>query len=168
MNKPYVFQVTGYKNRGKTTLICGLIEQLTKKGYRVGTIKHDGHDFEMDSPGKDTWNHRQAGAETVAIASANQTAILYNKELVLSQLIESLSGLDIIVIEGYKRESYPKIVIVKYPEDIGLLDNSQHVLAAVFWTSQASDQLVSRINYPLFHIDDIEGLTDFLMNQMKS
>ena len=109
--KQLVFSVCGLKKTGKTTLVIGVCEILTQKGYRVAVIKHDGHDFEGDVPGTDSWKHMQAGAYGTAVFSPHR--YLVQKKCPAPQ-ISFLIGLfpeaDIILIEGLKDEDFPKYI----------------------------------------------------------
>lgn len=115
--KPYIYAITGYKNSGKTTLMERLIEELTRRGYRVATIKHDGHDFAPDVPHTDSWRHRQAGAYGTAVFSANRFMITKEcQEIEETALFAAFPEADIILIEGLKHSTYPKTVC-RYPEE---------------------------------------------------
>lgn len=92
--KSNVVQIIGYRNSGKTSLICHLVSKLTAKGFRVGTIKHDAHRFEMDHEGKDTWQHRMAGTEAVAITSSEMTAFIRQQHTPLAELVRGMNNLD--------------------------------------------------------------------------
>ncbi|MCK9905359.1 molybdopterin-guanine dinucleotide biosynthesis protein B, partial [Frankia sp. Cpl3] len=111
---PPVVQLVGYSNSGKTTLLTEIIKRLEANQIRVGVIKHDGaHDFELHQPGKDTWRFREAGASLVAIQSANRTAFLEERAVPLSQLAQRMAdaGAEFILVEGFKREHFPKLVL---------------------------------------------------------
>lgn len=114
--KPFIYAVCGYKNSGKTTLITKLIPELTKRGYKTAVIKHDGHDFESDVPGTDSYRHQKAGAYGTSVFSKNR--ILITKEccgIDERQLMRAFPEADIILIEGLKNSGYPKY-ICNYPE----------------------------------------------------
>lgn len=115
--KPFVFAVSGYKNSGKTTLITKLIPALTKRGYRVAVIKHDGHDFESDVPGTDSYRHRQAGAYGTAVFSNKRFMVTKECQKITEQeLFLAFPEADIILIEGLKNSTYPKY-FCRYPEE---------------------------------------------------
>lgn len=135
---PRVFQVVGYKNSGKTTLVCKLVDALKTSGFRVGTIKHDAHQFEVDYPGKDTWLHREAGADAVAITSERegQTCVIEQRYTPLPELVDQMSRnnqLDVVIVEGFKGESYPKIAIIRSLEHVKMLNSLHHVKAIASW-----------------------------------
>jgi molybdopterin-guanine dinucleotide biosynthesis protein B len=157
MDNSAIIQVVGYKNSGKTTLVCKLIRSLSAQGLSVGSIKHDAHQFEIDYPGKDTWLHREAGAAVVAITSQDKTAIMEQRSTTLEDILTRMDGMDVIIIEGYKFASYPKIVMVKDEAHLELLNQATNVIAIVSWipyqhaeipviSIQHTDQLVTKIN----------------------
>lgn len=112
---PFIFAVSGYKNSGKTTMITRLIPELRKRGYKVAVIKHDGHDFESDVPGTDSYCHRKAGAYGTAVFSGKRFMITKECENVdEKQLAKAFPEADIILIEGLKSSNYPKY-ICSYP-----------------------------------------------------
>jgi len=113
--RPPIISVVGRSNSGKTTLIEKLIPELKKKGYRIATIKHHTHDFEIDQPGKDTWKHYHAGSDVVMLASSFKLAIIENipKELTLEELAEKAPTVDLIITEGYKKKKQPKIEVIR-------------------------------------------------------
>lgn len=115
--EPYIFAVSGYKNSGKTTLIMRLIPELNRRGYQVAVIKHDGHDFESDVPGTDSYRHQEAGAYGTAVFSAERFLITrkWNRGDE-RQLMKAFPEADVILIEGLKASDYPKY-ICRYPEE---------------------------------------------------
>jgi molybdopterin-guanine dinucleotide biosynthesis adapter protein len=112
---PPVVPIVGYSGSGKTTVLIKLIAELTRRGYRVGTIKHHSHDFEMDVPGKDTWRHKQSGAVTTLISSPNRIGMVRDvaKEMGLDELLPLIRGVDVIIVEGYKQVKRPKIEVFR-------------------------------------------------------
>lgn len=160
-HKANVLQVIGYRNSGKTTLICRLVRKLTEEGFRVGTVKHDAHRFEMDYPGKDTWQHRMAGAETVAITSKEQTAMIRQWHTPLDDLLHEMRDHDIVLIEGFKFAHYPKIVIVRTKDQLPLLNKAEKILAVVSWFS------IQATAAPVYDIDNFTGVYTQLLKFMK-
>lgn len=126
-----VVQICGYKNSGKTTLIAALLPLLKEQGLRVAVIKHDSHGFDIDHKGTDTFRFREAGAEGVAIASPGRTAIMKESEAKLEDLLASYDDFDLVLIEGYKREGYPKLVLLRNADDLALLDETVAVQAVI-------------------------------------
>jgi molybdopterin-guanine dinucleotide biosynthesis protein B len=119
----------GWSGAGKTTLIVKLIPELNRRGLSVSTIKHAHHNFDLDQPGKDSYEHRAAGAEEVLVASANRVALMRElrgaPEPSLAELLRLLKNVDLVLVEGFKRDPLPKIEIFRvanrkpplYPDD---------------------------------------------------
>ncbi|WP_235827858.1 molybdopterin-guanine dinucleotide biosynthesis protein B [Brevibacillus migulae] len=160
-----VIQFVGYSNSGKTTMLASVIPLLRATGLRIGVIKHDGHDFEMDHEGKDTWKYREAGADIVAIQSAAKTAWIEQQSVPLDQLVKRMAGAgtQLVLVEGFKREHFPKLVFLRRPEDRELLRQVSDVIAIVTW--EAAGRIEDR--YTRFSIDDAAEIADFLIQQMK-
>ncbi|MHB1126489.1 MAG: molybdopterin-guanine dinucleotide biosynthesis protein B [Bacillota bacterium] len=153
-----IISVVGRSNVGKTTLIEKLLRELKKRGYRVATIKHDVHGFEMDKPGKDTWRHAQAGADVVVISSPEKMAMLssVHRERTIDEIASLIQGVDLIITEGYKTGDKPKIEVfrsIMYPEP---LCQPGEPLA------MASD-VPLEMGVPCFGLDDAAGLVDLII-----
>ncbi len=157
-----VFQVVGYQNTGKTTLICRLIEWFSEAGYRVGTIKHDAHRTDFDREGKDTWRHRRAGAETAAIVSGSGTALFSSHPLTPAELLKRLGDPDIVLLEGFKREHYPKIVMVRTPADWELAGQLTNVAAVAAWPDMM--RAIPTGRFAVHPLDDIGGIASRLLS----
>ena len=124
-----VIGFAGWSGAGKTTLIVRLIPELNRRGFRVSTIKHAHHNFDLDQPGKDSYEHRAAGAEEVLVASANRVALMRElrgaPEPSLAELLRLLKNVDLVLVEGFKRDPLPKIEVFRaangkpplYPDD---------------------------------------------------
>lgn len=149
----------GRSNSGKTTLIERLIPELVLAGYRVATIKHAGHGFDLDTEGKDSWRHKRAGASTVVVVSKGSLAMFsdVSSEIQVVELRDKFldRDLDLIIAEGWKSEGFPKIVIVR--DRLGEVPFSPDGLLAVV-SNVPIDAPV-----PAFHPDDIKGLCDLLI-----
>ena len=108
-----IYGIVGWKNAGKTGLMERLVTEMTSRGLRVSTVKHAHHSFDVDHPGKDSHRHRIAGATEVLLASRNRFALMHElrdaPEPTLSTLLERLSPVDLVLIEGYKRDAHPKV-----------------------------------------------------------
>lgn len=149
----------GRSNSGKTTLIERLIPELVRAGYRIATVKHAGHGFDLDTEGKDSWRHKRAGASTVMVLSRGSLAMFsdVSEEIKLAELRDRFldHSVDLILAEGWKSEGYPKIVIIR--DQAGEVPVSPDGLLAV-----VSNQ---PINYhvPLFDPDDIAKLAGFII-----
>jgi molybdopterin-guanine dinucleotide biosynthesis protein B len=149
--------VVGKSDAGKTTLLEKLIPELKRRGYRVATVKHDAHSFEIDQPGKDTWRHRQAGADVVVISSKDKIATIrgVDEEMSLHQIADTITGVDIILTEGYKHGPAPKIEVSRREKSSELLCHADELVAIA--TDQHFDLPV-----PQFGLDDAVGLVDTL------
>jgi len=108
-----IFGIVGFKNAGKTGLMERLVTEITQRGITVSTLKHAHHAFDVDQPGKDSYRHRQAGAQQTLLASGARWALMTElrgaDEPPLSALLEQLAPVDLVLIEGYKRDAHPKI-----------------------------------------------------------
>ena len=151
----------GRSNSGKTTLIERLIAELVKEGYRIATIKHAGHGFNMDTEGKDSWRHKQAGAQTVIITSKGSLALFTDTEQEVG--VEQLraryigDGIDLIIAEGWKSEGHPKILVVR--DHIGEVEVSAEGLLAIV-TNKALEHAPAGV--PIFDPDDVESLAELI------
>lgn len=118
-----IFQITGFKKSGKTTLTNCFVQQLKASDYTVAVIKHDAHAFTLDHPNTDSYSFRESGADIVALSSSSQHAIMVDQGITLKEMIEKLPATDVILIEGYKEAPFPKIVMVRDAEDITTLES---------------------------------------------
>ena len=157
-----IISVVGKSDSGKTTLICGLIPELKRRGYKVATIKHDVHGFDIDRPGKDTWKHAQAGADTVIISSPWKVAMIekVEEELTLDQVITKVGQVDLIISEGYKRNNKPKIEIFRSTVHTEPLCTREDNILAF-----ASD-VKPALGVPVFATDDYAGLVDLIEKEI--
>ncbi len=156
---PPVISLVGKPDSGKTTLLEKLIPELRQRGYRLGTIKHHVHAFEMDKPGKDTWRHKQAGANSVALSSPTGLGIIrdVSGDLAVEELVgRYFYDVDLVITEGYKRLGLPKIEVFRralYAEPLPGRDET--------WVALVSDVQTDG-PLPCFALDDVAGLADFL------
>jgi len=161
--EPPIISIVGRSDSGKTTLIEKLIPELTRRGIRVGTIKHHLHDFDMDKPGKDSWRHKKAGAAVTIISTPSRIGMSMDvdHDHKPQELAPLFAGVDIILTEGYKRGDNAKLEVFR-PEvhEKPLLQGDVHLMALI------SDAPVD-IGVPRFLKDDIEGLADFLINRFN-
>jgi molybdopterin-guanine dinucleotide biosynthesis protein MobB len=158
-----IFGLAGWSGSGKTTLLTTLIPELVRRGVRVSTIKHAHHEFDIDQPGKDSWLHRQAGASEVMVASSRRFALMHElreaPEPSLAELVTRMVPVDLLLVEGFKRDSHPKLEVHRpsvgkpflYPED-------PHILAI------ASDEALA-VPLPLLPLDDAAVIADFILGQ---
>lgn len=174
MKSPLIIQFTGYKNTGKTTWVCRMTERFKQAGCRVGTIKHDAHDFQMDMPGTDTWKHQTSGADVTAISSSTRSAIIKQKAEPLEDLIEAIiDEVDIILVEGFKSANYPKVILASETAHLGLLEQLTHPIALVYWPEASTlevETTAAAIHpaVPTFALDDYDGVFQLLEEAMNS
>ncbi len=161
-----VIGVAGFKNAGKTTLVERLVRELTGRGYRISTVKHAHHSFDIDHEGRDSFRHRKAGAAEVAVVSMNRWALIHenrgdDREPPLEAILAKLAPCDLVIVEGYKRDQHPKIevrdVTLSHPQLAGD-DPTVIALAA----SAPVDAPV-----PVFARDDVRALADFIVGRME-
>ena len=154
-----IISIVGKSDSGKTTLIEKLVPELTRRGYRIATVKHDVHGFEVDREGKDSWRHKQAGAHTVVISSPKKAALIRDveRDLSLGEIRDKLiRDVDLILSEGYKRDVQPKIEIFRRERHEELLCTKEDNLIAI-----VSDQTFN-VGVPCFDLEDMKGLSDFI------
>src|SRR5690242_13293740 len=155
-----VFGLAGWSGSGKTTLMTQLLPALIQRGVSVSTIKHAHHAFDVDQPGKDSYTHREAGATEVLVSSANRFALMHelrgHREWTLDALLEKLSLVDLVLVEGFKTQAHPKLEVfraaVKKPP---LHPNDENIVAI------ASDKPLEA-KVPVVSLDDIEAVSDIL------
>lgn len=158
---PPILLIVGKSRAGKTTLIEKLIPELKRRGYKIGTVKHAHHGFDIDKKGKDSRRHQQAGADTVIVASPDTIAMIKKEAW---QRLENITGyfqdMDLILTEGFKREKKPKIEIYraaahKRPACL----NDENLVAFV----TDSD---FNLKVPTFGLEDIRQIADFIENNI--
>lgn len=162
--QPPVVNIIGASGSGKTTLIEHLIPEIASHRLRVGTIKHDVHEFSIDHPGKDSWRHKQAGATATMISSPKKIAMVkdVNHDHTPEELLPLFSGLDIVLTEGYKRIGKAKVEVFR-PEILPkpLCMEDKHLIALV------TDFPPLHVSVPVFKPDDCRGLADFLVRHFR-
>jgi molybdopterin-guanine dinucleotide biosynthesis protein B len=157
-----VLGITGWKNSGKTTLTERLVAELSERGHAVSTVKHAHHDFDIDKEGTDSFRHRAAGAREVAIVSDRRWALMHElrdeAEPPLDAVLAWLSPCDLVLVEGYKREGHQKIEARRLTakDTAPLTANDPNIIAI------AADYPVTGEVVPVFAIDDIEAIADFI------
>lgn len=140
--------ICGHKKSGKTLLVTRLVRHLSDLGLAVGTIKHDGHDFDLDHEGTDSWRHRAAGARASAVFSSKRWALFRDGEPVLGTILASMADMDLILVEGLKGSAWPKIVVYGEGERP---EAAEPILAVV------SREPVE-LPYPRFRPDEVEAI----------
>ena len=154
-----IISIVGTSDSGKTTLIEKLVPELVRRGYKVATIKHDIHGFEVDREGKDSWRHKQAGAHTVVISSPQKLALMrdVDHDAELAELRDKyIQDVDVILSEGFKRNPQPKIEVFRKESRRELLCTREDNLLAVA-TNQPFD-----IGVPCFGLEDARGMVDLI------
>ena len=156
------FGIAGWKNSGKTSLVASLVTEITQRGYKVSTIKHAHHSFDLDTPKTDSFKHREAGANEVVLVSANRWAIQHelrdNEEPDFETMLEKLSPCDLVLVEGYKRENIAKLEIIGPDSDREWLWSNDKNIKAI-----ARDTKLDDCPLPHFHRNDISEIADFIL-----
>jgi molybdopterin-guanine dinucleotide biosynthesis protein B len=157
-----VFGITGWKNSGKTTLTERLVTELSRRGWKVSTVKHAHHDFDIDKEGTDSFRHRQAGASEVAIVSGRRWALMHElrgeDEPTLDAVLRRLAPCDLVLVEGYKREHHKKIEVRRTgAKDTTPLSTGDPTIMAI-----AADHAVPDSTLPVFDLDDVGAIAGFI------
>ncbi len=159
-----VFGLAGWSGSGKTTLLTALIPELVSRRVTVSTIKHAHHEFDIDQPGKDSWVHRQAGASEVMVASSRRFALMHElrgaPEPSLDELAARMAPVDLLLVEGFKREAHPKLEVHRpsvgkpflYPDD-------PHIVAIASDTALAAP-------LPVLALANAAAIADFILERM--
>ena len=157
-----IIGLAGWSGSGKTTLITKLIPRLIARGVLVSTLKHAHHGFDLDQPGKDPFFHRTAGATEVIISSAKRWAILHElreePEWNLRSLVAKMSPVDLVLVEGFKRDAFPKLEIHRAANNKPLIHPEDPHIVAI-----ASDIALPQAKVPVIDLNDIETIADLLL-----
>ena len=156
-----VIGIVGWKKSGKTTLVVGLIEEFTRRGLKVASVKHAHHNFQVDDQDTDSARHRRAGAAQVAVVSARRWALIGElgdePEPDLAEVIGWLGPCDLVIVEGYKSQSHPKLEVHRAAVGKPLLYPSDPNIVAI-----ASDVRPANLKMPFADLDDIEAIADLV------
>ena len=159
-----VYGVTGWKNAGKTGLMERLVTEITARGLTVSTVKHAHHNFDVDQPGRDSYRHRAAGACEVLLASGTRIAIMQElrgaPEPELSDLLARLNPVDLVLIEGYKRGSHPKVEAHRKDAGNPLIAPGDPTIRAI-----AADCALE-VDRPVLDLDDTAAIADFILREV--
>jgi molybdopterin-guanine dinucleotide biosynthesis protein B len=163
------YGIIGWQNSGKTTLVEALVAELTGRGFSVSTIKHAHHDVDLDRPGKDSWRHRQAGAAEVVLASAHRFVLMREyrgPEPRLEEILARMAPVDLVLIEGYKRDLHPKIEVFRnFSHADGrarpLIQPDDPTVRAV-----ASDLRLAELAVPQLDLNDPKSVADFILRDL--
>jgi molybdopterin-guanine dinucleotide biosynthesis adapter protein len=161
-----VISVVGWKNNGKTTLVVRLVEHLTRQGLAVSSIKHAHHSIDLDRPGKDSWRHREAGAKEVVLATSRRWILMHElreaTEPSLPELLANLADVDLVIVEGFKGTSLPKIEVHRAERGTELIARTDPDVVAV-----AADVDLADLAVPVIHLDDIAALADVVLEHAR-
>lgn len=162
-----IFIVSGVKNSGKTTLIEKLIGELVSRGLKTAVIKHDGHDFEADVPGTDSWRHQKAGAYGTSIFSPHRYFIYKQQpDVTAEDMIKSFPEADIIILEGFKELNYTKIEIVRDGNSEKPVCAADSLVALV--TNMDTPQFPREYSeLPVYGLEDVSDITDYVLNILR-
>ena len=156
-----LFGIAGWSGSGKTTLVTSLLPRLAERGLRVSTVKHAHHGFDVDQPGKDSYEHRKAGASEVLVSSSRRWALMRENrgepEPSLADLVSRLSPVDLVLVEGFKREAIDKLEV--YRRDLGkpMLQPDDSRVVAV-----ASDAPLADVPVPILRLDAVGDIAAFI------
>jgi molybdopterin-guanine dinucleotide biosynthesis protein B len=166
MNPAKVLGIAGWSGSGKTTLIIKLIPVLLARGLRVATLKHAHHKFDVDQAGKDSYEHRKAGASEVIVSSARRWVQMHENsdgsEATLAELLKRLSACDLVLIEGFKTERHPKLEVFRYANGKDPLHATDDRIVAV-----ASDHRFSDAKVPVVDLDDVDAIADLVCSSAE-
>lgn len=161
-----VYGVTGWKNSGKTGLMERLVTEITGRGFSVSTVKHAHHGFDVDQPGRDSYRHRVPGAYEVLLASGVRVALMQElrgaPEPSLEALLGRLAPVDLVLVEGYKREAHAKIEAHRAGTGQALIAPGDDSIRAV--ASDAAHQLA--LDRPVFDLDDTSAIAGFVLAEV--
>jgi molybdopterin-guanine dinucleotide biosynthesis adapter protein len=159
-----VYGIIGWKNAGKTSLMERLVAELSARGLRVSTVKHVHHDVDLDQPGKDTYRHRAAGAQEVVLASASRMALLQEHrgdEPELAAIIARMAPVDLVLVEGYKRDTHAKIEVFRREAGHELIQPGDPMVRAV-----ATDAALAVLTVPVLDLNDTSAIADFILREV--
>ena len=156
--------IVGWKNSGKTYFAQKLINFFNSKNFKVASIKHAHHEFDIDQPGTDSYLHREAGSQEILVSSSNRWVKIVelrdSKERKLSNLLNELDSPDIVIVEGFKNESHPKIEIIKDDSNDYLFTKLDNVIGIV--SNKKIDTAI-----PRFNISNIDDIAEHILNNFR-
>ncbi len=159
-----IYGIVGYKNAGKTGLMERLVTEITGRGFSVSTLKHAHHTFDVDQPGKDSYRHRTAGAQQVLLASRARWALMTEiqdaEEPPLADLLTRLDPVDLVLVEGYKRDGHPKVEAHRAETGNPLIARDDQTVRAV-----ASDTALD-LDRPVFDLNYTTAIADFILSEV--
>ena len=157
-----IFGIAGWSGSGKTTLVVKLLPVFTGRGHAVSTVKHAHHSFDIDTPGKDSYEHRHAGAAEVLVTSRHRGAVMHENrgrpEPALDQVLDVMTPVDLVLVEGFKTEPIDKLEVHRHAAGKALLcEGDRHIVAV------ASDTELPALDLPVFGLDEVEAIADFIL-----
>lgn len=158
-----VYGVIGWKNSGKTSLMERLVAEITGRGFSVSTVKHVHHSVDLDQPGKDSFRHRAAGAREVVLASADRFALMVEHrgpEPELPAVLARLAPVDLVLVEGYKRDAHPKVEVWRAETGQALIQPQDPLVRAV-----ATDAALV-LPVPVLDLNDTRAIADFILREV--
>lgn len=161
-----IYGVIGWKNAGKTGLMERLVAEIVGRGLTVSTVKHVHHDVDLDQPGKDTFRHRQAGAAEVVLASAHRFALMREHrgpEPDLADVLARLAPVDLVLVEGYKRDAHRKVEVWRAETGHPLIQPGDPLVRAVATDAPALPQDVA---VPVLNLNDTAAVADFILRDL--
>ena len=159
-----IYGVIGWKNSGKTSLMERLVAEITARGHSVSTVKHVHHDVDLDIPGKDTYRHRQAGARETILASAHRFALMVEHrgpEPDLQTVLARLAPVDLVLVEGYKRDAHPKVEVWREATTQPLIQPGDALVRAV-----ATDAPLGNLPVPILDLNNTKAVADFILTEV--
>jgi molybdopterin-guanine dinucleotide biosynthesis protein MobB len=160
-----VYGIVGGKNAGKTTLVERLVAEIAGRGFSVSTVKHTHHKVDVDQKGKDSFRHRQAGARQVILSSSARWAIMTElrgtPEAPLKELLGHLAPVDLVIIEGYKRDDHPKVEAWRAETGQPLIARDDPTIRVI-----ASNDRPEDARQPVIGLDDIPAIADFILSDL--
>lgn len=160
-----IWGVVGWKNAGKTGLMERLVSEFTERGLSVSTVKHAHHTFDVDQPGKDSYRHRIAGAREVLLSSGARWALMHElrqaQEPPLDELLSKLSAVDLVLVEGFKRDRHPKVEAHRAETGNPLIAPDDPTIRAI-----AADTTLQGVGQPVFDLNATGKIADFISQEL--
>ena len=159
-----ILGLAGWSGSGKTTLMTALIPEFVSRGVSVSTVKHAHHSFDIDQPGKDSWRHRKAGAREAMVSSAHRWALMHElrgaTEPPLDELLERLSPVDLVLVEGFKQHFHTKIEVYRHALGKPLLHPDDPCVVAI-----AADEMSAKFSVPFLPLSDPAAIARFVLRR---
>ena len=157
-----IFGVIGWKDSGKTGLMERLVSEMTNRGFKISTLKHAHHSFDIDHQGRDSFRHRQAGASEVMLSSNNRWALMHElrgePEPSFAELIAMMKPVDLILVEGFKKEQHSKLECHRAEHKENFIYKSDNSVCLI-----ASDVPIDNASIPNIDLNDTIGIADFIL-----